>query len=219
MRLRRVALAGAASAAVLLGLGAAFAWGAPATIVGDGANAFNQPSYSHDGGTVAQLTVGGSTHNATANATGPDGKALFRSATISSGNTAVNGTQYVAAGSYPFICTIHPTTMQATLNVTGTGLPRPTVDVAVTSRKLEKVLKKSKIAAKATTTGGPEVKLTATLGNRTIGSGTIPAGGTSGTAKLTKAGKRALAGKEKATVRVTGAIDFGAPDTAKAKLK
>jgi hypothetical protein len=92
----------------------------------------------------------------------------------------VNGTQYLSAGSYPFICTIHPSTMQATLNVIGTGLPRPTVDVAVSSRKLAKVLKKGKLAVKATTTGSPEVKLTAALGKRTIGSGTIPAGGTTG---------------------------------------
>jgi plastocyanin len=219
MRRRRGALAGAAGTAVLLCLGAAVALAAPATIVGQADNTFNQPSYSHDGSTVAQLTVGGSTHNATANATGPDGKALFRSATVSSGNTPVNGTQYLSAGSYPFICTIHPSTMQATLNVIGTGLPRPTVDVAVSSRKLAKVLKKGKLAVKATTTGSPEVKLTAALGKRTIGSGTIPAGGTTGTAKLTKAGKQALAGKKKATVTVTGAIDFGAPDTAKAKLK
>jgi plastocyanin len=218
MRRRRGAVAGAAGAAVLLGLWAAVAWAAPATIVGDGNNSFNAPSYAHDGGTVAQLTVTGSNHNVTANANGPDGKALFRSNTITGGSTPVNGTQYVSAGSYPFICTIHPN-MQATLNVTGSGLPRPTVDVAVSSRKLAKVLKKGKLAVKVTTTGAPEVALKAALGKRTIATGTVPAGGTTAALKLTKAGKRALAGKEKATVNVTGSIDFGAPDTAKAKLK
>jgi plastocyanin len=217
MRRRRGALAGAALAAAL-GVGASVAWAAPATIVGQADNTFNQPSYSHDGGTVARLTVGGGTHNATANATGPDGKALFRSATISSGNTAVDGTQYLSAGSYPFICTIHPTTMQATLNVTGNGLPRPTVDLTVTSRKLSKVVKKGKLAVRATTTGNPEVALSATLGKRRIAAGTIPAGGTGGALKLTKGGRQALAGKERATVKVTGTIDFGAPDTAKRKL-
>ncbi|MGH2983516.1 MAG: cupredoxin domain-containing protein [Solirubrobacterales bacterium] len=218
MRRRRAVLAGAASVAVV-GVGAAVAWGAPANIVGQADNTFNASAYSHDGGTVAQLVVGGSTHNATASATGPDGKALFRSNTISSGNTPVNGTQYLSAGSYPFICTIHPTTMQATLNVTGTGLPRPTVDLAVTSRKLAKVLKKGKLAVKATTTGAPEVALTAALGKRTIATGTVPAGGTTAALKLTKPGRQALAGKDKATVKVTGSIDFGAPDTVKAKLK
>jgi plastocyanin len=218
MRRRRAGLIGALAAGVL-GLGAALAWAAPATIVGQADNFFNQTSYSHDGGTVAQLTVGGSTHNATANAAGPDGKALFRSATISSGNTPVDGTQYLSAGSYSFICTIHPTTMRATLDVTGTGLPRPTVDLAVTSRNLAKVVKKGKIAVRATTTGRPAVDLTAALGTRRIATGTIPAGGTTGVLKLTKAGKQALRGKKVATVKVTGSIDFGAPDTTKRKLR
>ena len=218
MSLRRGALAGAASVAVL-GLGAAVAWAAPAAIEGTGANTFNATSYAHDGGTVAQLTVTGSNHNVTAYANGPDGKTLFRSGTISSGTTPVNGTQYLSAGSYPFFCTIHPDTMQATLNVAGTGLPRPTVDVAVSSRKLSKVLKKGKLAVKVRTTGAPEVALAAVLGKRTIATGTVRAGGTTAALKLTKSGRQALAGKDKATVKVTGSIEFGAPDTAKAKLK
>ena len=218
MRWRRAVLAGAACAA-LLGLGAAVAWAAPATIVGESANTFDAASYAHDGGTISQLSVTGGSHNVTANGNGPDGKALFRSNTISGGTTPVNGTQYLSAGSYPFICTIHPTTMQATLNVTGTGLPRPTVDVTVSSRKLSKVLKKGKLAVKATTTGNPEVALTAALGKRTIATGTVPPGGTTAALKLTKSGRQALAGKDKATVKVTGSIDFGAPDTVKSKLK
>jgi plastocyanin len=218
MRLRRGALAGAASAAVL-GVGAAVAWAAPAAIEGTGANTFNASSYAHDGGTVAQLTVTGSSHNVTAYANGPDGKTLFRSGTISGGTTPVNGTQYLSAGSYSFFCSIHPDTMQATLNVTGTGLPRPTVDVAVSSRKLSKVLKKGKLAVKVATTGAPEVALAAVLGKRTIATGTVRAGGTTAALKLTKSGRQALAGRDKATVRVTGSIEFGAPDTAKAKLK
>jgi plastocyanin len=216
MRRRGGALAGAACAA-LLGVWAAVAWGAPAAIVGQGNDTFDAAAYSHDGGTVAQLTVTGSNHNATASANGPDGKALFRSNTITGGTTPVNGTQYLSAGSYPFICTIHPN-MQATLNVTGTGLPRPTVGLAITSRKLSKVLKKGKLAVKATTTGGPEVALRAALGKRPLAAGTLPAGRTTTALKLTKAGRQALAGKEKATVKVTGTIDFGAPDVAKRKL-
>jgi plastocyanin len=214
---RRGALT-AAVAATALGLGAAVAWAAPATIVGQANDTFDAGSYAHDGGTVAQLTVTGSNHNVSANANGPDGKVLFRSETITSGSAPVNGTQYLSAGSYPFICTIHPN-MQATLDVTGTGLPRPTVDVAVTSRKLSKVLRKGKLAVKVTTTGAPEVTLGALLGKRSIATGRVAAGGTTGSLKLTKSGRRALAGKDKATVRVTGAIEFGAPDTAKAKLK
>jgi plastocyanin len=218
MRRRRGALAAAGVTAVL-GLGAAVAWAAPATIVGNAGNSFDAASYAHDGGTIAQLTVTGSNHNAIAIANGPDGKPLFRSNTINGGSTAVNGTQYLNAGSYQFICTIHPDTMQATLNVTGTGLPLPTVDVTVNSRKLSKVLRKGKLAVKVRTTGAPVVALAAALGKRTIATGSVPAGGTSAALKLTKAGRQALEGKAKATVKVTGSIDFGFPDTAKAKLK
>jgi plastocyanin len=213
-----MALVAAASAAILGGT-AAIAWGAPASIVGQGNDTFDAGAYSHDGGTVAQLTVTGSTHNVTANGTGPDGQPLFRSNTISSGATPVNGTQFVPAGSYPFICTIHPTTMQATLNVSGSPQARPTVDITVTSRKLEKVAKKGKLAVRATTTGNPEVDLVAMLGKKQIGTGTIAPGGTKGTVKLTKSGRQRLGAKEKATVKVTGSIDFGSPDTAKRKLK
>jgi plastocyanin len=216
MRRRRGMLAGAV-ALTALGLGAAVAWAAPATIVGQANDTFDAASYAHDGGTVAQLTVTGSNHNATASANGPDGKALFRSNTITGGTTPVNGTQYLNAGSYPFICTIHPN-MQAALNVTGTGQPRPTVDLAVTSRNLDKVQRKGKLAVKATTTGGPEVALSATLGKRRIAGGQIAAGGSRGTLKLSKGGRQALADREKATIKVTGTIDFGAPDSAKRKL-
>ena len=51
----------------------------------------------------------GSTHNVTAHQNGPDGKALFRSPTISGGTVGVNGTQYLSAGDYTFFCTVHPT--------------------------------------------------------------------------------------------------------------
>src|SRR5436190_5362230 len=96
---------------------------ASAPIVGKADNTYNSPSYTIDQGEVAQLQVEGSSHNATANQPGPDGKALFRSPTISGGAAGVDGTQYLTAGNYTFFCTIHPTTMQATLHVSGNGTP------------------------------------------------------------------------------------------------
>src|SRR5256885_6541708 len=112
--------AGLAAALTLFVAGLAFA---AAPIIGQADNTFSAPTYTIDQGEVGQLQVTGSTHNATARQTGPDGQALFRSPTISSGNAGVQGTQYLSAGDYSFFCTIHPTTMQATLHVTGNGTP------------------------------------------------------------------------------------------------
>jgi plastocyanin len=64
-------------------------------------------------------------HNVTATANGADAKPLFASATISLGQTArVDGTQYLATGSYQFDCTLHPF-MKGTLVVTSAGSPVP----------------------------------------------------------------------------------------------
>jgi plastocyanin len=65
------------------------------------------------------------THNVTATANGSDGKPLFASADIAVRQTArVDGTQYLATGSYQFDCTIHPY-MKGTLVVTSAGSPVP----------------------------------------------------------------------------------------------
>src|SRR3954470_2592902 len=64
-------------------------------------------------------------HNVTATDNGPDGKPLFSSDTIKNGEqSAVNGATTLKAGSYPFMCTIHPF-MQATLVVTDKAAPAP----------------------------------------------------------------------------------------------
>lgn len=81
--MKRLAAAGLLIAAALAGT-AAVALAAPATITGDGADTFvGGPDYPHEAGTVAQLVVTGSQHNVTSTAGGPDGKALFRSSTVS----------------------------------------------------------------------------------------------------------------------------------------
>lgn len=210
------------AAALALSAGAGTAWGAPASIVGQANDTYSAPTYAHDAGTVATMTSLGGSHNATASAPGPDGRPLFRSETISGGSTPVNGTQFVAAGAYTFFCTVHPGTMIATLNVTGTPLPRPNVALRVLSGKLNKVAK-GKLRVRATNTGSAGVvDLTAKLGNKTLGEvkDFNVGGGQSATAslKLSKAGKSRLSGRSKATVKVEGAVDFAAPATAKRKL-
>jgi plastocyanin len=204
-------------------LAAGTAYGVSQTIIGQADNTFNAGSYTSNPGDVAQLQVTGSTHNATASALGPDGKALFRSATVSSGTTPVNGTQYLSAGTYQFICTIH-TNMVANLVVGGNGtpVPRPSVALQVTSKKISKVLKQGLLVQSTASAKVDGLSLTAKLGKTTIGTATnqsIAQGAVFETIKLTNAGKSKLRKLKKASITVTGDVPFGAPATAKAKLK
>jgi plastocyanin len=210
-----------AAAALMLASGLAFA--ASATIVGQADNTYAPGPYAADQGEVSQLQTTGYLHNVTARQAGPDGKALFRSATISGGSTSVGGTQYLPAGDYQFFCTVHPTTMTGVLHVSSNGTPqaRPQATVKLTTRKLSKVLKNGlsvSINSSAKVTG---VNLVAKLGKTTIGSSPNLAwfaGQQFDTVRLTKAGKSKLRGKSKATVTLTAEIPFAAPATAKARL-
>jgi plastocyanin len=210
-----------AVAGLMLASGLAFA--ASATIVGQTNNTFSAGLYSTDQGEVSQLQVTGSMHNVTAVQTGPDGKPLFRSSTVSGGLTPVSGTQYLPAGAYQFFCSIHPTTMTGTLQVTSNGTPqaRPQATLKLTTRKLSKVLKQGlsvSINASAKVIG---VNLVAKLGKTTIGSSNNLAwiaGQQFEKVPLTKAGKSKLRGKSKATVTLTAEIPFAAPASTKGKL-
>jgi plastocyanin len=220
--MRRLAGVAVLSAALLAGT-AAIALGAPATITGDGANTFvGGPNFAGDAGTVAQLVVTGSTHNVTSTANGPDGKALFRSATIGSGSTPVNGTQFLAPGSYSFICTVHPTTMSGNL-VVGAGTPqaRPAVALQVLDKKIAKVIKKAQLRVKLTATGTGSVPVEVFLGKRAIAGKTQldAPGSTVLKLPLTPKGLKALAKKKKATVTVKSSIPFGSPVTVTGALK
>jgi plastocyanin len=219
---KQVAIA-AGLASIALSVAAGTAWGAPASIVGQADNTFNAPIYQHDAGTVATLTSLGNQHNVTASTPGPDDQPLFRSATISGGSTPVNGTQFVGPGTYSFFCTVHPSTMIATLAVTGTPLARPDVTLRVLSGNIDQVANKGKLRVRATNSGGAsEVDLTAKLGTRTIGTVkdvNTPAGQSQATVKLSKAGKSRLGGRGSATVKVEGAVDFGSPAKVKRKLR
>jgi plastocyanin len=204
---------------------AAVAYGAPATIIGTGANTFDAPTYTINQGDTSSLQIQGGTHNATANQTGPDGKALFRSSTISSGSTPVRGTEYLTTGSYPFICTVHPTTMQATLNVstTGTPKPRPALLLKLVSRKIAKVVKKRTLVVQVTPNSAvSDATIEAKLGKTSLAKLTglsLPAGAQNVKLKLSKKAKAKLARKKKATIALSGSVPFGAPTTATGKLK
>jgi len=218
---RRVWLAVAITALAVMAY-TGFALAASLPIVGQIDDTYTAATYSIDQGEVAQLQVSGSDHNATAHQNGPDGRALFRSPTISGGAAPVDGTQYLAAGDYTFFCTIHPTTMQATLHVTANGTPqaRPSATAKVRTKKISRALKGLMVAITASAKiDGATV--TAKLGKATIGRATAElfAGAQTVRLKLSKAGKSKLTKKSSAKVGVTVEIPFGTPATAKANLR
>jgi len=221
--------------ALVLGAIANTAW-AVAQPIGASDNVFtggsggSQPTYTMDqGDNPPSLTNNGpaNQHNVTARQNGPDNGPLFFSATLNPGGQApVQGTQYLSAGTYQFFCTIHPTEMQGTLVVTSNGTPqaRPSVALEVRTKKISKALKKGIVVA-LNPSPTPAVSLSslvAKLGKTTIGRAKFPSTGPhspTNVIRLSKAGKRKLSGKSKATVKVTADILFGSPATTKAKLR
>jgi plastocyanin len=215
---------------LVLGVIAATAW-AVAQPIGSTDNAYTggsggpTPTYTMDQGDRPTFTDGGTNqHNAMARQNGPDGKALFTTPTLNGGQSAtLDGTQYLTAGSYSFFCTIHPTEMQATLVVTGSGAPqaRPSATVKLRTKTISKAIKKGLLVSVNASTAITGATLTAKLGKATIGRTTasLAAGAQTKKLKLSKAGKSKLSGKGTAKVSVTADIPFGAPATAKAKLK
>ena len=227
----RIAAAGAAACACLLLAGTA--WAAQQPVISadpGGINSYSMGTYTMDQGEFLQFQNTGpnNEHDVWSRADGPDGKKLFISPTIRPGNvTTVAGTQYLTANptGYPFFCNVHPFEMSGTLVVTGNGtpVPRPDIEVTVTSTKLDKVASKGKLLLRVQAlTASQNVSVEAKLGKIVLGR--IPdldlaAGQTrKATLKLNKSGKSKLAAKNKATVKVTGNVAFGSPDTAKKKL-
>jgi plastocyanin len=189
-------------------------------------NAYNAPTYTMNQGERPTFTDGGANqHNVTARTNGPDNRALFSTPTLNGGQqAAVDGTQYLTAGTYTFFCTIHPTEMQATLVVTGNGTPqaRPSATLTLRTKTISKAVKKGISVALNTSAKIDDVSLVAKLGKATIGRASdisLAQGQVFETIKLSKSGKSKLRKKSSAKVTVTAEIPFGSPATAKAKLK
>jgi plastocyanin len=203
---------------------AGFALAASDTIVAGPADTYSQATpYNTDQGAVVQFQDLGGSHNVTARQNGPDGQTLFKTPTITGGTAGVDGTQYLPAGDYSFFCTVHPTTMQGTLHVTGNGTPqaRPSATVTLRTKTISKAITKGLLVSVNASTAVSGATLTAKLGKATIGKmGTsLASGAQTKKVKLSKAGKSKLGKKSSAKVSVTAEIPFGAPATAKAKLK
>jgi plastocyanin len=189
---------------------------------------FDASSYDIGAGQVATFNNAtlGTPHNVSATDSGPDGKALFRSATISGNSSApVNGTQYLAPGTYRFICTIHGPSMSANLTVgQGTAVPRPQLTVAILSSRIARVSRTGRLILRLAGSGSNAdgVSLKATGAGVTIarrGGIDVAAGARQQVSlPLTARGKRKLADRDRAVVTVTASVPFGKPDVARRVL-
>jgi plastocyanin len=229
--LRRKAIA-LPLAVALLALLPAGAW-AVADVIKNSGNAFTQATYNSQVGDLVQFQHSGSgaPHDVTSIQSSA-GQPLFSSATISTGKTPVNGTQFLEPGTYRFICTIHPEQMQATLNVSASGTPppsgtpvaRPDIELGIVSRKLDKVVAKGKLVLEVRAiTKSDDVSVSARLGKKALGQITdldLAAGERRNVVlQLKRSIRQKLAKLEKGKVTAEATVPFGDPESAKRVLK
>ena len=133
---------------------------------------------------------------------------LFQSELVGPGQTGpVLGTEYLKTGRYPFICTVHPG-MEATLEVTSAGEPvaRPEIKIRITSSDLEKVVKQRKLNVSVRVSEPSAIKVVAKMGKTRLGTASETlekAGAKTVAVRLSKKGRKALAGRRSAKVSVT----------------
>lgn len=186
---------------------------------------FTAPNFTIDAGTLAVFDNHTRTvHDVNASTKGPDGKALFRSKQFNNDSGPVDGTQYLAPGTYRFICTIH-LGMRSSLTVLPGGKPnaRSSAAVVIPGQKLGKVASDGKLTVRVKgETAAAGIVLNAKKGNRRLGVArdvTVAAGRTKTVRiKLTPSGVRALRGGS-AAVTVEAAVPFGKASKASRTLR
>jgi plastocyanin len=186
-------------------------------------------------------------HDVTAETRGPDGKPLFGTPLIGTGEEAfVEGSQFLTSGHYPFVCSIHAN-MVGTLHVTSNGTPvprpgsgggggaapdktKPKVSVRLASTRVSRVRRVGELVVQVKVDEAAKVALSAKVRVKRkiqeIATGAVEITG-AGTRrpelKLTRAGKKLLKKRKPVRVSVTAlAIDSsGNKSTAgtKGKLK
>jgi plastocyanin len=185
---------------------------------------YGKPSFTIDRGAVATFQnqdPGTSPHDVFSVDSGAKNKPLFSSAEINVGQTPVQGTQSLGAGTYRFFCTVHPTQMSGQLVVTPSA--SPTVAVTILSSRLGPVASSGKLKVKLRgLLASNAVSLTARKGSRKLGSTRVAnlAAGASRTVKLalSRAGRNALRGLGGAKLKVTAAPPGDRPVTATRRL-
>ena len=172
---------------------------------------YGKASFTIDRGTTATFQnqdPGTSPHDVFSVDSGAKNKPVFSSAQINVGQTPVNGTDSLGAGTYRFFCTVHPTQMSGELVVTPSA--SPTVAVTILSSKLGSVASSGKLKVKLRgLLASNNVSLTARVGKRKLGTmgGIDLSAGASRTVKmpLSRSGKNFLSGRGGAKVKVTAA--------------
>jgi plastocyanin len=173
-------------------------------------------------------------HDVTARDEGANGRPLFSTPLIGTGQEVpVEGADSVAPGEYPFFCTIHPN-MEGTLTVGGgdgggggggdgaNGAPE--VELEVLDSKVSQVRKAGVLRVEMTVDRAASMSVSASVkagGEKSkLGkdSHDLPEGGSHVMeVKLSKRGKSALRGANKAKVTVTGRAKDSAGNTGKGK--
>ena len=208
--------AGVLIVVVLIVLVAAPAASADETIYAGPPSAYFNPDVSIDQGEkVTFQNLDTIEHDVLATGKGADGKPLFKSALVSRGGSApVVGADALGAGSYGFICSIHPS-MTGTLTVGGSGgggpsgsgdKTAPSVSLKLLDSRLSTVRKRRALRVRVRSDEAATAGLTAKSGSTTLGSATVrldKAGSKTVTLKLTKAGRRLVRKKRKLTVRLS----------------
>lgn len=188
---------------------------------------FSKQQFTSNEGDVPLFDASGNDdpHNVTSKERGPDGGKLFRSRTIDSGTTPVEGAQYLTAGSYEFECTIH-FGMEATLFVGTDGDPkaRPRVIATVPSQSLARVRRTGRLKVSLRSpTGAKDIRLTAKGAGRTLARdrGLALAKGVTRTVRLplTRRGRTALASRKSVVVALRTAVPFARATTSSRTLR
>ena len=234
---------GALAALLVLTVGAGVAW-ADATIYAGPPNQFFQGDVTiAQGEAVTFQNMDTVPHDVTAQGKGADGKPMFQSGQVTTGQSApVEGVQYLTSGSYPYICSIHPF-MTGTLTVSSAGTPKPrpggggggggnqtqqpasdttapSLSVKVLDTKRSKVRKRRSLQVSLTTNEPATVTVTATWGGKVLAKGTSKlnkAGTKKLSIKLTKAGLKAAKSRKPVPVSVTANGKDGAGNTSSAQ--
>jgi plastocyanin len=181
---------------------------------------YTTPSVTMDQGErLTFQNLDGVGHDVTATGSGPDGRPLFRTPVIGSGQeTFVGGSQYLTTGSYGFFCSVHPQ-MTGTLDVTsaGTPVPRPAdtsaprTSVRIRSVRVSTVRRVRRLAVRVRVNEAADVALRARARGRLIARGSVSLnapGARSRALPLTAAGRRLMRRARRLAVTVTArAVD------------
>ena len=179
-------------------------------------------------------------HDVSATDRGEDGRPLFRTPLLGPGEEAfVDGSQYLTTGAYEFVCTVH-TGMRGRLNVSSAGTPAPRpapgspppsagdttapgVTLRVRTASVARARARRRISVEVSVTEAAEVTLTAamrvrrrrtTIARGSISRSSLAGGGTQRPVmRLTRAGRKALKGRSRASLTVTARAEDAAGNT------